>query len=143
MPKSEYKKPPVETLQEALRQTNGNLTNTAKLLGVDRTTLWQWAKKDPDFAQAIDESRKKLLDSCITTAQILAQGVPILDDNGKFIGWQERPDPQMLRYFIATLGREEGFGEEVTLRHTTDEGVDVSRWIEREIEMKSKQTQEE
>ncbi len=130
-------------MQEALKQTEGNLTNTAKLLGVNRTTLWTWAKKDPDFAQAIDESRKKLLDNCLTTAQILAFGVPMKDENGKFIGWQERPDPQMLRYFIATLGREEGFGEEVTLRHTTDEGVDVGRWIEREIELKSKQNTEE
>lgn len=52
----------------------------------------------------------EMFDQCLSTAQIVAMGVPIMED-GKFVGWQERPDSQLLRYFIGVLGKEEGFGE--------------------------------
>ena len=49
----ESTKPNVEVLKQALEKTRGNLTNTAKLLGVDRVTLWRWAKDDPEYKDAI------------------------------------------------------------------------------------------
>ena len=44
----------------------------------------------------------------------------------------------MLRYMMSTLGKDEDFGEEVTLHHTADEGIDIARWIDKEIEEKQK-----
>ncbi|MBO7101447.1 MAG: hypothetical protein J6V98_05420 [Bacteroidales bacterium] len=108
------KRPTLKRLKEALEQTQGNLTNTAALLQVGRCSLWKWAKEDPEFAEAIDESKKKFLDSCLTTARVVALGIPKVE-GGKIVGWEEKPDSNMLRYFISTLGRNEGFGDSVDI----------------------------
>lgn len=107
-------KPTLKRLKEALEQTQGNFTNTAALLGCSRTSLWKWAKQDPAFEEAIDDSRKKFLDTCLSTARVVALGVPKVE-GGKIVGWEERPDSNMLRYFISTLGRNEGFGDSVDI----------------------------
>lgn len=109
------KKPTLERFKEALAQAGGNLTNTAAALGCDRTTVWAWAKTDEGFANAIENSRMKLFDRCLSTAQIQAFGIPQKDDKGNVIGWIERPDSGMLRYFMSTLGRREGFGESLDI----------------------------
>ncbi len=129
------KKPTLDALREALEKTQGNMTNTAALLNVTRTSLWNWAKADADFAETIDDSRKKFLDQCLTTARVLALGIPIIEGN-TIVGWKEKPDPNMLRYFISTLGRQEGYGDEIVLAHRTDSGIDVAKWIELELRQK-------
>lgn len=138
-----YKKPTTNRFRESLEATGGNLTETAKVLGVKRGTIWLWAKDDEEFAEAIDETRKQFLDSCIATSRLVALGKPIVNDKGEFEGWQVPPDSNMLRYIMGTLGRTEGFGENITLNHTADEGVDISRWIDKEIEEKKKASREE
>lgn len=127
---AKYKQPSLEEFRKVLQETGGNLTNTAARLGVTRVTLWKWQKADEEFAQAVQESRKRLLDQCITTAQLIAMGIPMKDDEGKIVGWQERPDSQMLRYFISTLGRDEGFGENVDI---TTNGKDIIPQIQIEV----------
>lgn len=139
-----YKKPSLSKFRDALAMTGGNLSETAKVIGVKRATIWLWAKDDEEFAEAIDESRKQFLDSCIATSRLVALGKPIVDQKtGEFMGWSVPPDSQMLRYLMGTLGRNEGFGENITLNHTVDEGVDVARWIDKEIEEKMKSKREE
>lgn len=113
----------IEEIKEALAKTQGNLSNTAKLLGCTRATLWNWSQRSPEVKSAIKESRKQLLDRCITSAQALALGVPRTDADGKFVGWDERPDAGMLKYFISTLGRDEGFGENLDI---TTNGKDIN-----------------
>ena len=77
------------------------MTNTAELLGVVRSTLWLWAKQDEDFAEAIKDIRKGKLDQFVTTAELLALGIPDIDpETKKVVGWVEKPDGLMLRYFI-------------------------------------------
>lgn len=109
------KKPTLKRFKEALERAGGNLTNTAAALGCDRSTVWAWSKNDEAFAMAIENSRKKILDRCISTSQILAFGIPEKDEHGNVVGWRERPDAGMLRYFMSTLGRKEGFGESLDI----------------------------
>ena len=140
MPNKPYKKPTLKRFKAVLEQTGGHLTNTAAMLGCNRSTLREWAKNDPDFADAIAATRMKILDNAIQTAQIVAFGIPVKDPQGRVVGWEQPPDPGMLKYLMSTLGREEEFGEEMTLRHTVDEGVDIYHWIDHEIEEKQRIT---
>lgn len=127
----EYKKPPLEEIKQALEKTRGNLTNTAKLLGVDRVTLWHWQKDDPEVKNAIVNSRKGKLDQFITTAELLALGIPDVDpETKKVLGWVEKPDAGMLKFFISTLGRDEGFGDGLDL---TTNGKDLNSVVQVEI----------
>ncbi len=124
-----YKKPFLEEFRKVLNETNGSLTNAAAMLGCTRQTIWKWTKDDPDFDTAVKESRKKILDRCITTAQALAFGIPEMED-GKVVGWKERPEPNMLRFFMQTLGRDEGFGDSLDV---TSNGKDINSTIQVEI----------
>lgn len=78
------------------------------------------------------------LDDAVMTANIAALGIPIKDPQGCVVGWEWPPDFSMVRYLMSTLGRDEDFGEDVTLHNTVDEGIDIGRWIDKEIEEKQK-----
>lgn len=132
------KLPSLDEFVEVINKTNGNLTNAGKMLGVTRVTIWMWANNNKEFENAIINSRKSLLDKCLTTAQVVALGIPKINDMGQVTGWEEKPDSNMLRYFISTLGKDEGFGEklDVTTNNkditTTLLNVDISQFSDEE-----------
>lgn len=110
------KKPSLDEFEEFIRKTGGNLSQTAGLFGVSRQTVHNWIREDQDFKNAVQDSRKKLFDQCLDAARIVALGVPHIDPGtGQILGWKEKPDGQMLRYLLSTLGRDEGFGESVNV----------------------------
>ena len=126
-----YKKPPLEEFKKAIEATRGNLTATAKALGVVRATVWKWAKEDEDFRSTINDARKGKLDQFISTAELVALGIPDVDpDTKRVVGWVEKPDPQMLRYVMSTLGRDEGFGDNLDI---TTNGKDVNNVVRVEV----------
>ena len=106
------KKPKIEDFRKILRKSGGNLTKVAAIFKVARKTIYQWAKDDVEFKDAISDERGALVDECLVSARVLALGIPEKDEKGNFIGWRERPDGYMIRYLLSTLGRKEGFGEE-------------------------------
>lgn len=105
------KKPNIEDFRKILRKSGGNLTKVAATFKVARKTIYQWAKEDSEFKDAISDERGALVDECLVSARVLALGIPEKDENGNFVGWRERPDGYMIRYLLSTLGRNEGFGE--------------------------------
>ena len=110
------RKPNFDEFADAIRKTGGNLTQTAGILGVTRQTIHNWIREDEMFKAAVKDSRMKLFDQCLDAARIIALGIPHIDPaTGHIIGWKEKPDGQMLRYMLSTLGREEGFGESVNV----------------------------
>lgn len=60
------------------------------------------------------------VDDCIDRAYQVAMGIPDIKDK-KIVGWIERPDGNMLRYLLSTLGRKEGFGENFDAVHDAAE----------------------
>ena len=109
-------KPSFDEFEDAVRKTGGNLTQTAGLLGVTRQTVHKWIREDEAFKNAVADSRKKLFDQCLDVARIVALGIPAVDPaTGNIMGWKEKPDGQMLRYLMSTLGRDEGFGESMNV----------------------------
>ncbi len=110
------KKPSLDEFEDYIRKTGGNLSQTAGLLGVSRQIVHKWIREDEEFKAVVQDSRKKLFDQCLDAARILALGVPHIDPGtGHILGWKEKPDGQMLRYLLSTLGRDEGFGESVNV----------------------------
>ena len=96
----------------------GNLSQVARAFGVSRHAVYDWIKKEPDFGLVRDDARGEFLDEVISTARVVALGIPLKDDKGNFAGYQVPPDGSMLRYLLSTLGRTEGFGEHIDV--TTD-----------------------
>lgn len=115
-------KPKLNTFEKAVEQYGGNLTKVAKSFKVSRTQVYKWLNKDPEFKRVVDDARGSLFDDCLSSAWILIKGIPNIVD-GKMAGWIEKPDSGMVRYLLSTLGRKEGFGENVDI---TTNGKDIN-----------------
>ena len=109
------KRPTLKQFADVAEACKGQVSKMAKALGVSRKTLWQWTKKYESYAEIMDEYQGRFLDECLKSGRILALGIPKLDSKKQVVGWKERPDGQMLRYFISTLGRKEGYGESIDI----------------------------
>ena len=111
-----YMKPKLKRFKEVANQCEGNISKIADSLGIGRCTVYRWIESEAGFKEAIEEQRGRLLDRCIETAGIIANGIPKIVEgpNGPIqCGWAVFPDGQTLRYLLGTLGRKEGFGESI------------------------------
>lgn len=107
-------KPSIDEFCEVMETAHGNMSDAAKILHVTRQTIYNWCNGEPEFKEIVQEHRKRLFDECLGQARILALGLPKIE-KGKLVGWIEKPDGQMLRYFLQTLGKDEGFGTSVDI----------------------------
>lgn len=115
MPKGKpYKKPSLKRFKSVAAECKGVVGAMSKALMCSRVQLYKWIKTDPEFKEVLDDFRGQMLDECLKSARVLCAGIPKIEGN-KIVGWIERPDSQMIRYFISTLGREEGFGESLDI----------------------------
>lgn len=105
-------KPTFKKFEKAVSKYGGNLTKVAESFGVSRTCMYKWVNDDPKFKEVVEDARMRLFDECLSTARIVAAGIPNVV-NGKIVGWDERPDSNMLRYLLGSLGKKEGFGESI------------------------------
>ena len=118
-----------EGFRVALKAAGGNLSKAALALKVSRMQLYNYCRKDPEWGSVLKDERSAVFDECLISARIVALGIPEKDEEGRFVGWRERPAPHMLRYLMSTLGRCEGFGSEPSDLDTdseeTVEGYDI------------------
>ena len=105
------KKPNFETFKEIADACQGNYTKIAQAFSVSRQTVYNWCEADKEFREIVNDYKMRLYDEALTAARALCVGVPKIDASGKFVGWIERPDPNMVRYILSTLGKNEGFTE--------------------------------
>ena len=119
MPKrGPYKKPSLKKFREVVIACKGFKGDVAKALNVNRLTVLNWCKDDPEFNACFAECDGKILDECLKSARQLAIGIPKtkkVDGKTVLTGWTERPDGQMLRYLIGKYGRDEGFAESLDI----------------------------
>lgn len=105
-------RPTLKKFTDAVARSGGNLTKVAEMFHVARSTVYSWIRSDARYRDVVEDSRMRLFDECLATARIAALGIPKIKD-GKMVGWTERPDTNLIRYLIGTLGRKEGFGESI------------------------------
>jgi len=143
-------KPNIKGFKKAVQDCNGNLTKVADFFKVDRLTIHRWINANPKFKEVVDNSRSRLFDRCLSTSEIVANGIPDyveeINEHGekvrRFAGWIERPDGNMLRYLMGTLGKKEGFGESVEVTLNTNINVPIHKWIEENSEKEEQETTE-
>ena len=108
--------PPIEKFKEAMKIHRGNLSQVARAFGVSRHAVYDWINKNSEYKSVLDDARGEFLDDVISTARLLATGIPLKDSDGNFAGYQIPPDPSMCRYILSTLGRNDGFGERIDVK---------------------------
>ena len=93
----------------------GILSDIAAHIGVDRVTVYAWCNDDPEFKQALEDSRERFLDLAESNLRKLVAGVPAIekDENGekRFAGWIERPSETAIIFTLKTRGKKRGYVE--------------------------------
>lgn len=105
------KKPDFEQFKEVADACQGNLTKIAQAFNVVRQTVYNWLAEEKKFREVVNDYKMRLYDDALTAARALTVGVPKVNEKGQFVGWIERPDPNMVRYILSTLGKNDGFTE--------------------------------
>lgn len=78
--------------------SNFNITQSAKMVGIDRCTHYDWIEKDPEYKKAVDELPEKELEFYETALRrLIKDGNPAatiyaLKAKGKHKGWAEKQE---------------------------------------------------
>lgn len=106
------KKPNIATFRKIANSCGGILSDIAAHIGVDRVTVYAWCNDDPEFKQALEDSRERFLDLAESNLRKLVAGVPAIekDENGekRFAGWIERPSETAIIFTLKTRGKKTG-----------------------------------
>jgi hypothetical protein len=109
------RKPDIDIFRKIANACGGVLSDIAAHIGVDRVTVYAWCNDDPEFKQALEDSRERFLDLAESNLRKLVAGVPAIekDENGekRFAGWIERPSETAIIFTLKTRGKKRGYVE--------------------------------
>lgn len=129
-------------------QCKGKRSELLKKFHIGYQTFKQWLKDDPRLIDIMAETEIEFLEKVDSRARMLALGLTKserekLEKTGQFDGWKQFPDAYMLRFFLNTIGRRYGYGENPTedlmqdgIETRATNGIDISSWILKEMDKK-------
>ena len=89
-----------------------NRTAACEAIGIARSTLWRWIKRDTEFAELVREVEESMLDTAESELMKLVR-------SGDF---------KAVKFLLQTKGRSRGYGEKLQIEQTTkSETIDVKR----------------
>ena len=107
-----------KALIEALEKSLGVVTTACKLVGVNRSTFYQYVKDDPEFAEAVKDINEVTID--FAESQLHKQ---IKDGN-----------TTATIFYLKTKGKKRGYVEKTEIDFSTDnnEEIPIIKWIKSE-----------
>jgi len=100
-----------------------SVTKAVKIAKIDWKTHFQWMKDDKKYNKRFNEAKTEALDVLLEesehTHRILRLGIPKKNEEGKLVGWEERPDGRAIEWFLSK--RSPDYSDKLTLQHTSDE----------------------
>lgn len=108
-------KPSIEQFTHVANACGGILSDIAANFGVTRQSVYNWCEADPEFKQALEDSRERFIDLAESNLRKLVAGVPAIETNEKgekqFAGWAERPSETAIIFTLKTRGKKRGYVE--------------------------------
>lgn len=136
------KKPILNTFAKVANACGGILSDIAANFAVDRNTVYNWCEDDPEFKQALEDSRERFVDLAESNLRKLVAGVPAIekDENGekRFAGWIERPSETAIIFTLKTRGKKRGYVErqEVEADVNMKGSISISDWVKDRLQKK-------
>lgn len=123
--------PTLEDFEKVCEVARGRMGKIAEAFGVSIDTVYRWRDQEEGFEQALNRPREIAMDKLTEVAELIAVGIPELDENGKFVGWKEYPNVTTLHKLMDTYGKMRGFGGNPRDLNITikDGSVPVSKWL--------------
>jgi hypothetical protein len=123
---------------EAYRASMFNISKAIKMVpGLNsRTTIYEWIKTDPSFANDFQDAREDLKDFAESQLIVLARGIAETDEKGKLLGWKERPDSAAVIFMNKALNKDRGYTERIEHEHgiKKESRIDLDRLTKKERE---------
>lgn len=69
-------KPPIEQFEQIANACGGILSDIAANFKVARGTVYAWCEADPEFKQALEDSRERFIDLAESNLRKLVAGIP-------------------------------------------------------------------
>lgn len=100
---------------EYLKRNLFDITKACRQFNISRRTYYNWLR-DVEFAELVWEAREAEKDFYEHQLRILARGIPKLgeigtDDEGKLVGWKERPSEAAVIFALKTQAKDRGYVE--------------------------------
>lgn len=122
-PKSMKVKP--ATVINAIHKYNGVRTRVAEALGISRSTLHDYTKKNPEIAQAFEDVDNTVLDSVESRLIFFTQGfIPGRDGTKQAVPLPLQLDA--LKFFLRTKGKSRGYSERIEADVKTSEPISIN-----------------
>ena len=103
---------------KALEKTLGNVTEAAKIVGIDRDNHYIWLKKYPEYKEAFDKIQDSNIDFVESTMYQRINGyehpeTKVFLHKGKIITQETikhyPPDSGLIKFFLETIGKKRGY----------------------------------
>lgn len=136
------KKPNIDVFRKIANACGGILSDIAANIGVERVTIYAWCEEDPEFKQALEDSRERFIDLAESNLRKLVAGVPAIekDENGnnRFVGWIERPSETSIIFTLKTRGKKRGYVErqEVEADVNMKGSIKIRDWVKDRLNKK-------
>lgn len=133
---------------EVWKTCDGKRSKLMKKFGIGWTKFQQWCREEPAFIDIMAERDLEFLEQADIAGRILSLGG--IKDKDQFPGWSRHPDPWMMRFYMNTLGKRYGYGENPVIEDIEDDtevvgnveqGINVADWIK--LEMTQKKNKDE
>jgi len=106
---AQRKRPSDDVLHKLIKDSGGNLSRVAEAASVSRAAVSLWVQASPEIQQLLQDIRDERVDDAEDSVGKLIRGIPKLDANGEFIGWVQRPDTELIKFILLTLGQSRGY----------------------------------
>lgn len=89
-----------------------DISKSTAAINIDRGTYYNWIK-NPIFKKEIDNILESEKDWAESQMKTLMQGIPILDENNRIVGWQVPPNTSVLLFWAKCKMKDRGYSETV------------------------------
>lgn len=101
-----------------------HIGKVCKQVGIARNTFYRWQKEDEDFMDQTEEQFEYDVDDSEEKLRLLRQGLPRFDEDGKFIGWKEKPHFGALIKHLEAKGKSRGYGQQLEINDKRTEELE-------------------
>lgn len=120
------------------------MSEIADRFDCSRRTVYNWCKDDPDFSQALEDSRERFVDLAESNLRKLIAGVPRIEKdeqgNSVFAGWEVRPSETAIIFLLKTRGKRRGYVErsEVEADVSLKGSINIRDWVKDRLQTAEK-----
>lgn len=112
---------------EALEAKHGIVTDACRLVGLSRSTYYDWLKNDADFKAAVDEVTETAIDFVEGKLYEKINGISVQTYNtkGEPVIYEQAPSDTAIIFYLKTKAKKRGYIEKSEVGFTDSEGKDV------------------